>query len=364
MSRNYNIAILPGDGIGPEVMQQALKVLSAVCKRFNIKVNIKKYNIGGIAIDKNQTALPISTIQGCEQSDAILLGSVGGPKWENLKPNKQPERAALLPLRKHFNLFCNLRPASLYKELKNFCPLRNNISNKGFDILCVRELTGGMYFGKKGRKKIKNLEYAFDIEKYSNFEIERILKISFDLARNRKKKLVSIDKANVLETSVMWREIACKMSKNYPDVLLQHMYIDNAVMQLIKKPSQFDVIVCSNIFGDIVSDVCAAISGSIGILPSASLNNSGFGIYEPIGGSAPEIAKKNIANPIAQILSLALLFRYSLKNNKVAECIENAVKCILKKNMYTIDLYNDMYPGKRIGTKEMGSLIAKIIVEE
>ncbi len=243
----------------------------------------------------------------------FFFGSVGGPKWEHLPPAEQPERGALLPLRKHFKLFSNLRPAKLYPGLEEFCPLRADIAANGFDILCVRELTGGIYFGQpKGREGSGQHEKAFDTEVYHRFEIERIAHIAFESARKRRRKVTSIDKANVLQSSILWREIVSEVAKQYPDVALSHMYIDNATMQLIKDPSQFDVLLCSNLFGDILSDECAMITGSMGMLPSASLNEEGFGLYEPAGGSAPDIAGKNIANPIAQILSPALLLRYSL----------------------------------------------------
>lgn len=363
-SNTYHISVLSGDGIGPEVMQQALKVLNIICKKFNIQITTSEYEVGGIAIDHYGTPLPKSTIQGCENSDAILFGSVGGPKWEHLPFNQQPESGSLLPLRKHFNLFSNLRPSRLYEGLENSCPLRKDIAKKGFDILCVRELTGGMYFGKpKGCNGHGKYKVAFDTEVYHAFEIERITHIAFQAARKRKCKLTSVDKANVLETSKMWRKIVTEIGKQYQDVELNHMYIDNITMQLIKNPSQFDVILASNLFGDIISDECAMISGSIGILPSASINREKFGLYEPAGGSAPDIAGKNIANPIAQILSLALLFRYSLQKEHMANIIENAVKCIFKKNFYTLDLT----PNKKINfnsTENIGSAICDFISKE
>lgn len=364
MSDNsYQIAVLPGDGIGPEVMNQALKVLDAICKRFLVKINTNQYDIGGIAIDKVGTPLPNKTLSGCEMSDAILFGSVGGPKWNYLPLHKQPERGALLPLRQHFKLFSNLRPSKLYSGLEQCSPLKNSIVKKGFNILCVRELIGGIYFGKKG-KIIQDgkLSYAFDTEIYNVFEIERIAHFAFIEASKRNKKVTSVDKANVLETSVMWRDITNKISKKYPDVILEHMYIDNATMQIIKNPSFFDVILCSNLFGDILSDECAMITGSIGILPSASLNNSKFGLYEPAGGSAPEIAGKNIANPIAQILSLSMLLKYSLNLCKEAKCIENAVEHILKQGLLTKDLVYKKNK-KYVSTEEMGSLIAQYIID-
>ncbi|MEF1211619.1 3-isopropylmalate dehydrogenase, partial [Vibrio alginolyticus] len=306
--KSYKIAVLPGDGIGPEVMAQAHKVLDAIEKKYGIAFERDEHDVGGIAIDNHGCPLPESTIKACEESDAVLFGSVGGPKWEHLPPNDQPERGALLPLRKHFQLFCNLRPAQIHSGLEAFSPLRADISGRGFDIVVVRELTGGIYFGQpKGREGEGATEKAFDTEVYHRFEIERIAKIAFDSARLRRKKVCSIDKANVLQSSILWREVVEEIAKDYPDVELSHMYIDNATMQLIKDPAQFDVMLCSNIFGDIISDECAMITGSMGMLPSASLNESKFGLYEPAGGSAPDIAGKNIANPVAQILSAALM---------------------------------------------------------
>ncbi len=361
MSKIHHIAVLPGDGIGPEVMQQAYKVLDAVRQRFGLKISTSEYDVGGAAIDKHGSPLPPATVAGCEQADAILFGSVGGPKWEHLPPNDQPERGALLPLRKHFKLFSNLRPARLYQGLEEFCPLRADIAAKGFDILCVRELTGGIYFGQpKGREGQGMHEKAFDTEVYYRFEIERIARIAFESARKRRSKVTSIDKANVLQTSIMWREVVNEIAKDYPDVSLSHMYIDNATMQLIKDPSQFDVLLCSNLFGDILSDECAMITGSMGMLPSASMNEQAFGLFEPAGGSAPDIAGKNIANPIAQILSAALLLRYSLGADEAADAIEQAVNKALEAGHRTGDLANS---NNVIGTSEMGDIIARFVAE-
>lgn len=362
MSKNYHIAVLPGDGIGPEVMAQAQKVMKAVSERFSLNITTKEYDIGGIAIDNHGTPLPADTLVGCEQADAILFGSVGGPKWEHLPANEQPERGALLPLRKHFKLFCNLRPARLYEGLEAYCPLRADIAQRGFDILCVRELTGGIYFGQpKGREGEGAQERAFDTEIYHRYEIERIARFAFESARKRRHKVTSIDKANVLQSSILWREVVTGIAKEYPDVEIQHMYIDNATMQLIKDPSQFDVLLCSNIFGDILSDECAMITGSMGMLPSASVNEERFGLYEPAGGSAPDIAGKNIANPIAQILSAALLLRYSFNEDNAAQAIEDAITQVLAKGYRTADLAGD---GNAITTAEMGDRIAQYIREE
>ncbi len=310
--QTFNIAVLSGDGIGPEIMAEAIKVLDVVQQKYAFKLNYRTFDVGGIAIDNHGTPLPEATLKGCEESDAILFGSVGGPKWEHLPPAQQPERGALLPLRKHFALFCNLRPATLYKGLEKFCPLRADISAKGFDMVTVRELTGGIYFGQpKGREGEGANEKAFDTEVYHRYEIERIARVAFDTAMKRSKHVTSVDKANVLISSVLWREVVCDVAKDYPEVTLDHIYIDNATMQLIKQPEFFDVLLCSNIFGDIISDECAMITGSMGMLPSASLNEKGFGLYEPAGGSAPDIAGKGIANPIAQILSAAMMLRHS-----------------------------------------------------
>jgi len=362
MTHSYHIAVRPGDGIGPEVMAQAMKVLDAVRTRFGMRITTSEYDVGGIAIDRHGEPLPPATVAGAEQADAILFGSVGGPKWEHLPPAGQPERGALLPLRKHFRLFSNLRPAALYKGLEAFCPLRSDIAARGFDILCVRELTGGIYFGQpKGREGSGAHERAFDTEVYHRFEIERIARNAFEAARKRRCHVTSIDKANVLQSSVMWREIVNEVAKAYPDVQLAHMYIDNATMQLIKDPSQFDVLLCSNLFGDILSDECAMITGSMGMLPSASLNEEGFGLFEPAGGSAPDIAGQNIANPIAQILSLSMLLRFSLNAADAADAVEQAVSQALEAGHRTRDLAGD---GPAVSTDEMGSLIAGFIAGE
>ncbi len=357
--QTYNVAVLSGDGIGPEIMAEAVKVLDKVQQKYAFKLNYHYFDVGGIAIDKHGEPLPAATLKGCEQTDAILFGSVGGPKWEHLPPNQQPERGALLPLRKHFALFCNLRPATLYKGLEKFCPLRADIAAKGFDMVTVRELTGGIYFGQpKGREGEGANEKAFDTEVYHRYEIERIAKVAFETAMKRGKHVTSVDKANVLMSSILWRETVNDVAKHYPDVKLDHIYIDNATMQLIKQPDFFDVLLCSNIFGDIISDECAMITGSMGMLPSASLNEKGFGLYEPAGGSAPDIAGKGIANPIAQILSAAMMLRYSFNLNEAATAIEKAVKDVLAAGHRTADLADESKP---VSTAEMGTLIANAI---
>ncbi|QJC30676.1 3-isopropylmalate dehydrogenase [Enterobacteriaceae endosymbiont of Macroplea appendiculata] len=364
MNNMFKLAVLPGDGIGPEVMRQALKILNKIKKYLNKKIIINTYQVGGTAINTFGNALPEETLHGCEESDAILFGSIGGPEWDYLPLEKRPEQGSLLKLRKHFNLFANLRPAYIYDNLYSLSPLKNIIIRKGFDVVCVRELTGGIYFGEpKGVQYQPNNTYAFDTEIYYEYEIERIAKIAFNLAVKRKKKICSIDKANVLYTSVLWRRVINKISQMYDEVTLQHMYIDNAVMQLMKNPSQFDVILCPNLFGDIISDQCAMITGSIGNLPSASLNNKNFGLYEPAGGSAPNIAGKNIANPIAQILSLSMLIEYSLQNSVVAQKINNAIIQTLAQGYRTKDLVNQNTQLLNIvTTEEMGTLITQNII--
>ncbi|CAL4044103.1 3-isopropylmalate dehydrogenase [Buchnera aphidicola] len=360
MKKIYKLAILPGDGIGPEIMQEGYKILKVLKKKYRLNINTEEYDIGGIAIDKYGQALPEKTLNGCRKSDAILFGSVGGPKWQKLPADQQPERAGLLTLRKYFNLFLNLRPAKLNTILNKLSPLRNDISIKGFDILCVRELTGGIYFGQpKGSINHIPDKKAFDTEVYSQSEIERVAHIAFKLAKNRKFKITSVDKANVLESSILWRDTVNMVAKNYPEITLSHLYIDNATMQIIKNPSQFDVILSSNLFGDILSDECAIITGSIGMLPSASLNEKFFGLYEPAGGSAPDIAGKNIANPIAQILSIAMFVRYTMKLNSISDDIELAVTEALKKGHRTLDMiYGNE---KHISTSDMGDIIANIL---
>ena len=350
------VAVLAGDGIGPEVMQEAVKVLDAVCGKFDFELEYTAADVGGIAIDTHGDALPAETLKICEQSDAVLFGSVGGPKWESLPPEQQPERAALLPLRKHFDLFCNLRPAKVFGSLTSACPLRPDIVGKGFDILVMRELTSGIYFGEpKGRQGHGAEEMAFDTMVYKRPEIERIARMAFDAARLRNKKVTSIDKANVLTTMVLWREVVTEIARDYPDVELNHLYIDNATMQLVKNPRQFDVMLCGNMFGDIISDEAAMLTGSMGLLASASLNSDKFGLYEPAGGSAPDIAGQGIANPIAQILSASMMLRYTFAMDDVANAIDRAVEKTLDKGIYTADIAAEN--GASVGTAAMGDAI-------
>lgn len=354
------IAILPGDGIGPEVMREAVKVLDAVKRKHAIELSYEYAEVGGAAIDRFGEALPADTLKVCETSDAILFGSVGGPKWESLPPEKQPERGALLPLRKRFDLFCNLRPAKVFRPLAGSSPLRPDIVKEGFDILCVRELTGGIYFGQpKGREGGGPGEKAFDTMVYTRREIERIAGMAFEAARKRRRKVASVDKANVLTTMVFWREVVAETAKAYDDVELTHVYVDNASMQVLRDPHQFDVLLCGNMFGDILSDECAMLTGSMGLLASASLSEGGFGLYEPAGGSAPDIAGRGIANPIAQILSAAMLLRYSLDFGEAADAIERAVVETLEAGFRTADIAPA--GGKAVGTAEMGSAVAERI---
>jgi 3-isopropylmalate dehydrogenase len=355
-----HVAVLAGDGIGPEVMEAALKVLAAAQKRFGFALEYVHSDVGGIAIDQQGEALPPATLAVCEASDAILFGSVGGPKWENLPPAQQPERAALLPLRKHFDLFCNLRPAKVFKALAAACPLRPDIAGEGFDVLVVRELTSDIYFGQpKGREGSGPDEFAYDTMLYKRSEIERITRMAFEAAQGRRKKVSSVDKANVLTTMVLWREVVTQIAAEYPDVELKHIYVDNAAMQLVKYPQQFDVMLCGNMFGDIISDEAAMLTGSIGMLASASLNGSSFGLFEPAGGSAPDIAGQGIANPIAQILSAAMMLRYSLGQPAAADAIEQAVAQVLEQGIMTQDIAT---PGCTVvGTKAMGEAIAAAV---
>lgn len=354
------VAVLAGDGIGPEVMQEAIKVLAVAQKKFSFELTYVHEDVGGCAIDNHGEALPAHTLKTCEESDAILFGSVGGPKWENLPPAQQPERAALLPLRKHFDLFCNFRPSKVFKSLVQACPLRADIIGDGFDILCVRELTSGIYFGEpKGREGEGADEYAFDTMIYRRWEIERIARMAFEAARLRNKKVTSVDKANVLTTMVLWREVVTEIAKEYPDVELKHIYVDNATMQLVRDPRQFDVLLCGNMFGDIVSDEAAMLTGSMGLLASASLNKERFGLYEPAGGSAPDIAGQGIANPIAQILSAAMMLRHSFGLDEAAAAIDNSVAQALDSGIYTADIAVDKT--KAVGTAAMGDAIAQAL---
>ncbi len=363
MSRTHQITILAGDGIGPEVMAEALKVLDAAQTKFGFTVQRSEQLVGGAAIDDGGHPLPEATLRASEQADAILFGSVGGPNWENLPPDIQPERGALLPLRKHFGLFANLRPGVCLPALTHASPVKQELISKGFDVLCVRELTGGIYFGSpKGRHEENGEPVALDTMIYKKSEIERILHVAFKAAMGRGKRLLSVDKANVLASSVLWRETAVEIAREYPEVQLEHMYVDNAAMQLVRRPSEFDVLVTENLFGDILSDEMAMISGSLGMLPSASLgeqNDKGlyFGMYEPSGGSAPDIAGQGIANPIAQILSLSMLLRYSLGETSAADAIDTAVASAIDCGLRTGDIATGAEGETKVGTAEMGAAI-------
>jgi 3-isopropylmalate dehydrogenase len=361
--KRFAIAVLAGDGIGPEVMEQAIRVVKAAGRKFDFETAIREMDVGGAAIDRHGEALPPPTLRACEESQAILFGSVGGPKWESLPPERQPERAALLPLRKHFDLYCNLRPGKVYKALAPSCPLRPDIVGDGFDILVVRELTGGAYFAQrpaaKGRDGSGADERAWDTKEYSRRQIERIAHKAFEAARARRKRVISVDKANVLTSMVFWREVVAGVAKQYPDVSCSHMYVDNAAMQLVKNPHQFDVMLCGNMFGDILSDECAMLTGSMGLLPSASLAEGSFGLYEPAGGTAPDIAGKGIANPIAQILSAALMLRYSFGEHDAATAIEGAVAAAINDGVRTADIA--LAGTAVVGTAGMGdAILAKL----
>lgn len=333
----YNIALLRGDGIGPEIVDSAVRVLEKIGEKYGHSFRFTRYLIGGAAIDETGVPLPQETIDGCLASDSVLLGAVGGPKWDSQPANLRPEKG-LLGIRAAMGLYTNLRPAKLYPALKEECPLRADIVAQGFDLMMVRELTGGIYFGERGRREGKYGPEAYDTEAYSVMEIERIARAAFDAARKRRHSVISIDKANVLETSRLWRATVHKVAEEYPDVTCTDMLVDNAAMQLVRRPSQFDVVVTSNMFGDILSDEASQITGSIGMLPSASLGATKRGLYEPIHGSAPDIAGQNKANPIATILSAAMMLRYAFDLTAEADCIEAAVDNALNDGLRTADI--------------------------
>ncbi|MCL4104582.1 UNVERIFIED_CONTAM: hypothetical protein GTU68_004536 [Idotea baltica] len=348
-------------------MAEGLKVLDAVSKKFGIVFETEHKLVGGAAIDDSGSPLPQDTIEACEKADAILFGSVGGPKWENLPPDQQPERGALLPLRKHFGLFANLRPAVCLPALTHASPVKEERIAGGFDVLCVRELTGGIYFGAPKSIEEKDGEkVAIDTMIYHESEIERIARVAFSSAQKRGKKLTSIDKANVLRNGILWREVVERVAKDFPDVELSHLYVDNAAMQLIARPKDFDVVLAPNLFGDILSDEMAMIAGSLGMLSSASLGESKgdglyYGMYEPSGGTAPDIAGQGIANPIAQILSAAMMLRFSFGEGEAADAIDSAVKAVIDEGLRTGDIYTGTEGQTKVGTKEIGDAIcAKI----
>ena len=356
---DFNIALLKGDGIGPEIVDSAVAVLEKVAAKYGHKFTFTPYLAGGCAIDATGVPLPEETVKCCQASDSVLLGAVGGPKWDTLPGHLRPEKA-LLGVRHALGLYTNIRPAKIYPALKGASPLRPDIIDNGVDIVMIRELTGGIYFGERGRRNGKNGEEAYDTECYSEMEIERIAKVAFETARKRSNVVTSIDKANVLESSRLWREVVHRTAEKYPDVKCVDMLVDNAAMQLVKNPSQFDVVVTSNMFGDILSDESSQITGSIGMLASASLGDSKCGMYEPIHGSAPDIAGQNKANPIATILSAAMMFRYSFDLEDEARCIEKAVDDVLEAGYRTADILGSS-ESKPLSCTEMTKVILDYI---
>lgn len=355
-----NIAVIKGDGIGPEIINEAMKVLDSAAQKFGHTFNYTQLLMGGCSIDAYGEPLTDETIAACKAADAVLMGSIGGntttSPWYKLPAHLRPE-AGLLKLRKSLGLFANLRPCVLYPELRAACTLREDISEKGFDMLIMRELTGGLYFGERRTEEIDGVTTAIDTLKYDENEIRRIAVKAFEVAMKRNKKVTSVDKANVLDTSRLWRKIVEEVAKDYPEVTLEHALVDSTAMQIVRNPSQFDVMVTENMFGDILSDEAAMVTGSLGMLPSASLNETSFGLYEPSGGSAPDIAGKNIANPIAAILSGAMLLRYSFDMQAEADAVENAVKQVLAEGYRTGDIMSEGC--KQVSCSEMGSLIAE-----
>ena len=359
---NYKIGVISGDGIGPEIVREARKVLDAVCKKYGHEFDYTDLLLGGASIDVHGVPLTDETVAKAKACDAVLMGSIGGDAktspWYKLEPSKRPE-AGLLKIRKELNLFANLRPAVLYNELKGACPLKEEITEGGFDLMIMRELTGGLYFGERSTVEENGIKKATDTLTYSEPEIRRIAIRAFDIARKRKKKVTSVDKANVLDSSRLWRAVVEDVAKDYPDVTLEHMLVDNCAMQIVHNPCQFDVVLTENMFGDILSDEASMVAGSIGMLSSASLNETKFGLYEPSHGSAPDIAGKNIANPIATVLSAAMMLRYSLDLDKEAEAVENAVQKILKGGYRTVDIMSEGCT--RVSTSEMGDLLVKAL---
>ena len=359
---NYKIALIPGDGIGPEIVAEAKKVLDKVCETYGPSFSSEEVLLGGASIDVHGVPLTEEAVETAKASDAVLMGSIGGDAktspWYKLEPSKRPE-AGLLAIRKALNLFANLRPAYLYDELKGACPLKEEVIGDGFDMIIVRELTGGLYFGERKTVEENGVTTAVDTLTYNENEIRRIAVKAFDIAMKRSKKVTSVDKANVLDSSRLWRKVVEEVAKDYPEVTLEHMLVDNCAMQLVHNPGQFDVILTENMFGDILSDEASMVTGSIGLLSSASLNETKFGLYEPSHGSAPDIAGKGIANPLATILSAAMMLRYSLDLDKEADAVEAAVQKVLTEGYRTVDIMADGM--KQVGTKEMGDLIAERI---
>lgn len=356
----YKIALIPGDGIGPEIVAEAKKVLDRVCEKYSHKFSYTEVLLGGASIDAHGVPLTEEAIAQAKASDAVLMGSIGGDAktspWYKLEPSKRPE-AGLLAIRKALNLFANLRPAYLYNELRDACPLRDEIIGDGFDMIIVRELTGGLYFGARKTTEENGVRTAVDTLSYNENEIRRIAIKAFEIARKRRNKVTSVDKANVLDSSRLWRSVVEDVAKDYPDVTLEHMLVDNCAMQLVRDPKQFDVILTENMFGDILSDEASMVTGSIGMLASASLNDTKFGLYEPSHGSAPDIAGKDIANPIATVLSAAMMLRYSFDLDEEADAIEAAVKKVLQDGYRTIDIMSEGCT--QVGCTEMGTLLAE-----
>ncbi len=365
---NFHVGVIAGDGIGPEIVAEAKKVLDTVGRKYNHSFDYEEILMGGCSIDATGVPLTDQAIEQARGSDAVLMGSIGGntatSPWYKLPPNLRPE-AGLLGIRKALNLFANLRPAYLYEELKEACPLRDDIIGDGFDMMIMRELTGGLYFGERKTEEVDGVMTAVDTLTYNENEIRRIAIRAFDIARKRRKKVTSVDKANVLDSSRLWRKIVEEVAKDYPDVACEHMLVDNCAMQLVKDPKQFDVILTENMFGDILSDEASMVTGSIGMLSSASLNDTKFGLYEPSGGSAPDIAGKGIANPIATILSAAMMLRYSFDLDPEADAVEAAVKQVLADGYRTVDIMSGQEEKKasvtQVGTAQMGDLICERI---
>lgn len=355
---NKNITVLPGDGIGPEIVAEAIKVLDKIAEKYGHKFNYTYVDIGGCSIDKFGVPITEEGMEKCKQSDSVLLGAVGGPKWDGCDPSIRPEKA-LLAVRKELNLFANLRPTKLFPQLKDASPLKQEVVGGGIDLLIVRELTGGVYFGKRKTEEVNGELVATDIMPYSEHEIERIGRVAFETAMKRNKKLASVDKANVLDTSRLWRKTMHRLSAEYPEVEYSDILVDNTAMQLIKNPTQFDVLVTENMFGDILSDEASMLTGSIGMMPSASLSSGTLGMYEPIHGSAPDIAGMNIANPLGTILSAAMMLRYSFDMAAEADAIEAAVNRVLDDGYRTGDIMKEGC--KKVSCTEMGSLVAERI---
>lgn len=361
---NFKVAVIPGDGIGPEIVREAKKVLDKVGEVFEHSFSYTELLMGGVSIDAHGVPLTEETLSQAKESDSVLLGAVGGvvgkDKWYDLPPHLRPE-AGLLAIRKGLNLYANLRPAYLYQELKEACPLKESIAEEGFDMVIVRELTGGLYFGERWTKEIDGVTTAVDTLQYNENEIRRIAVQAFEIARKRRKNVISVDKANVLDSSRLWHKIVEEVAQQYPDVTLSHMLVDNCAMQLVKDPKQFDVVLTENMFGDILSDEASMITGSIGMLPSASLSDGHFGLYEPSHGAAPDIAGQDIANPIATILSAAMMLRYSFDLDEAADAVEEAIRRVIEEGYRTVDIMSEGM--KQVSCTEMGNLICERITE-